>query len=56
MNRELLNLKKLLIRSSYPSREEKVAKALRVLFKSVGDNTSEGMTKEEAYEILRLYY
>lgn len=57
MNKELLKLKKLLLQGSLPSREEKIAKALRVIFHSIGEDESpeaiyEGMKLEEAYKIL----
>ena len=49
MNKELLKLKKLLLQGSLPSREEKIAKALRVIFQSSND---EGISEEEAYKII----
>lgn len=57
MNKELLKLKKLLLQANTPTREEEVAKALRVIFHSIGEDESpeaiyEGMSIEEAYKIL----
>ena len=57
MNKELLKLKKLLLKANTPTREEEVAKALRVIFHSIGEDESpeaiyEGMSIEEAYKIL----
>ena len=45
----VLKLKKLLLQGSLPSREEKIAKALRVIFQSSND---EGISEEEAYKII----
>ena len=55
--KELRKLKKLLLQGSLPSREDEVAKALRVIFHSIGEDESpeaiyEGMKLEEAYKIL----
>ena len=57
MNKELLKLKKLLLQANTPTREEEVAKALRVIFHRIGEDESpeaiyEGMSIEEAYKIL----
>ena len=57
MNKELLKLKKLLLQANTPTREEEVAKALRVIFHSIGEDEIpeaiyEGMSIEEAYKIL----
>ena len=57
MNKELLKLKKLLLQANTPTREEEVAKALRVIFHSIGEDESseaiyEGRRIEEAYKIL----
>ena len=57
MNKELLKLKKLLLQANTPTREDEVAKALRVIFQSIGEDESseaiyEGMRLEEAYKIL----
>lgn len=47
--KELRKLKKLLLQGSLPSREDEVAKALRVIFQSSND---EGISEEEAYKII----
>jgi hypothetical protein len=52
MNRELLRLKKLLLKANAPTREEEVSKALRVVFKHIGEEAPEVMSEEEAYKIL----
>ena len=57
MNRELLKLKKILLQANTPTKEEELAKALRVIFHSIGEDESpeaiyEGMKLEEAYKIL----
>lgn len=48
LNKELLKLKKELVKMSTPSREEQVAKALRVVFSGL----DEGITEKEAFDIL----
>ena len=55
--KELRKLKKLLLQANTPSKEESIAKALRVIFHSIGEDESpeamyEGMSIEEAYKIL----
>ena len=55
--KELRKLKKLLLQANTPSKEESIAKALRVIFHSIGEDESpeaiyEGMKLEEAYKIL----
>ena len=55
--KELRKLKKLLLEANTPSKEESIAKALRVIFHSIGEDESpeaiyEGMKLEEAYKIL----
>ena len=55
--KELRKLKKLLLEANTPSKEESIAKALRVIFHSIGEDESpeaiyEGMSIEEAYKIL----
>ena len=55
--KELRKLKKLLLEANTPSKEESIAKALRVIFHSIGEDESpeaiyEGMRLEEAYKIL----
>lgn len=57
MNRELLKMKKLLLQANTPSREKEVAKALRVVFKSIGEDESleaiyDGMSVKDAYKII----
>lgn len=57
MNKELVRLKKLLLEANAPTREEELAKALRVVFQSIGEDESpeaiyEGMSVEDAYKIL----
>lgn len=57
MNRELLKLKKILLGANTPTREEEVAKALRVVFKSIGEDETpeaiyDGMSVGEAYKII----
>lgn len=57
MNKELVRLKKLLLEANTPTREEELAKALRVVFQSIGEDESpeaiyEGMSVEDAYKIL----
>lgn len=51
--KELRKLKKLLLEANTPTKEEEIAKALRVIFQNIGeDETPEGMSLEEAYKIL----
>ena len=55
--KELRKLKKLLLEANTPTKEEEVAKALRVIFHTIGEDESpetiyEGMKLEEAYKIL----
>ena len=55
--KELRKLKRALLQANTPTREEEVAKALRVIFHSIGEDESpeaiyEGMKLEEAYKIL----
>ena len=55
--KELRKLKKLLLEANTPSKEESIAKALRVIFHTIGEDESpeaiyEGMKLEEAYKIL----
>ena len=55
--KELRKLKKLLLEANTPTKEEEVAKALRVIFHSIGEDESpeaiyEGMRLEEAYKLL----
>ena len=55
--KELRKLKKALLQANAPSREEELAKALRVIFKSIGEDESpdaiyDDMSVEEAYKIL----
>ena len=55
--KELRKLKKLLLQANTPTKEEEVAKALRVIFHSIGEDESpeaiyEGMSIEEAYKTL----
>ena len=55
--KELRKLKRALLEANTPTKEEKVAKALRVIFHSIGEDESpdaiyEGMKLEEAYKIL----
>lgn len=57
MNKELVRLKRLLLEANAPTREEELAKALRVVFQSIGEDESpeaiyEGMSVEDAYKIL----
>lgn len=57
MNRELLNMKKSLLRANTPSREKEIAKALKVAFKSIGEGESfesiyDGMNVKDAYKII----
>ena len=49
MNRELLKLKKILLQANTPTKEEELAKALRVIFQASND---EGISEEEAYKII----
>ena len=48
--KELRKLKKLLLQANTPTREEEVAKALRVIFQDV--DTGEGISLDEAYKII----
>ena len=51
--KELKKLKKLLLEANTPTKEEEIAKALRVIFQNIGeDETPEGLSLEEAYKIL----
>lgn len=51
--KELRKLKKLLLEANAPTKEEKIAKALRVIFQNIGeDEAPESMSLEEAYNIL----
>ena len=51
--KELKKLKKLLWEANTPTKEEEIAKALRVIFQNIGeDETPEGISLEEAYKIL----
>ncbi len=51
--KELKKLKKLLLEANTPTKEEEIAKALRVIFQNIGeDETPEGISLEEAYKIL----
>ena len=55
--KELRKLKKLLLEANTPTKEEEVAKALRVIVHTIGEDESpeaiyEGMKLEEAYKIL----
>ena len=57
MNKELKKMKALLLKSNAPTKEEQLAKALRVAFKSIGEDETpgaiyEGMSVEEAYKII----
>ena len=57
MNKELRRLKKLLWQANTPNKEQQIAEALRVVFKSVGNNDvdvvgNNGMTLEQALKIL----
>lgn len=57
MNKELVRLKKLLLEANAPTREEELAKALRVVFKSIGEDESleaiyDGMSVKDAYKII----
>lgn len=47
--KELRKLKKLLLEANTPTKEEEVAKALRVIFQASND---EGISEEEAYKII----
>ena len=48
--KELRKLKKLLLQANTPSKEESIAKALRVIFHSIGEDES----PEAIYEGMRL--
>ena len=55
--KELRKLKRALLQANTTTREEEVAKALKVIFQSIGEDESpeaiyEGMKLEEAYKIL----
>ena len=51
--KEFKKLKKLLLEANTPTKEEEIAKALRVIFQNIGeDETPEGISLEEAYKIL----
>lgn len=51
--KELKKLKKLLLEANTPTKEEEIAKALRVIFQNIGeDETPEGISLEEAYKML----
>ncbi len=51
--KELKKLKKLLLEANTPTKEEEIAKALRVIFQNIEeDETPEGISLEEAYKIL----
>ena len=51
--KELRKLKKLLLEANTPTKEEEIAKALRVIFQNIGEGeTPEGISLEEAYKIL----
>ena len=57
MNKELIRLKKLLLEANAPSREDEFAKALRVVFQSIGEDKSpeamyDGMSVENACKII----
>ena len=55
--KELRKLKRALLQANTPTKEEEVAKALRVIFHSIGEDESpdaiyDGMSVEEAYKII----